>query len=474
MTENGYLQSFVESNRESKNDYRDSGFNEEDSYHNLKNTPTDKFNKINSFNISSSSDRNSDKEKNGSSNKFNEFICIINILSSTLGGGALVFPYILYQVGLITSLILFIIVSISVYYSLDLLRRFVINSKLFSFSIITQATLGNLWLRISAFSAFLFYMACIINYLVILYNFTNSMLDFIKEHWGKLIYFLISCSIEIILCIFTNKISKIHYLSLIVVFIFVIIIIVLIIKSIIVFINDQYKSFSLFTIEDDNIPNITNWNTFLIIMAKIIEFFYGFIYHSTFPSLLSRLNNIDDRSSKKVQIISYILLNIIYIFFLLFGFSFYDKDSDFIFGKNIDISIYFLEIIFKCILVILFMTLIPIRYIVIRDNYTSLIGKEELPLKYEFLITSICLIINNLIVYFTGDSKSFISKLIHYFGGVLGVFISFVLPFISYMAINEKYNLRIIFGYIIVGIFIVIGFFSVFYSFKSEDNGITN
>jgi len=320
----------------------------------------------------------------------------------------------------------------------------------------------------------LFYMSCIINYLVILYNFTNSMLDFIKERWGKLIYFLISCSIEIILCIFTNKISKIHYLSLIVVFIFFIIIIVLIIKSIIVFINDEYTSFSLFTIEDDNIHNITNWNIFLILMAKIIEFFYGFIYHSTFPTLLSRLNNIDDRSSKKVQIISYILLNIIYIFFLLFGFSFYDKNSDFIFGKNIDISNYFLEIIFKCILAILFMALIPIRYLVIRDNYTSLIGKEELPLKYEFLITSICLIINNLVVYFTGDSKSFISKLIHYFGGVLGVFISFVLPFISYIAINEKSNLRIIFGYIIVGIFIVIGFFSVFYNFKSEDDGITN
>ena len=470
MSENGYLQSFVASNRESKNEYRDSGFNEEDSYNNLKKTSTDKLNKINSFNISSSSDRNSNKEKNGSSNKFNEFICIINILSSTLGGGALVFPYILYQVGLITSLILFIIVSISVYYSLDLLRRFVVNSKLFSFSIITQTTLGNLWLKISAFSAFLFYMACIINYLVILYNFMNSMLDFINEGWGKIIYFLISCSIEIILCIFTNKISKMHYLSLIVVFIFFIIIIVLITKSIIVFTNGQYKSFSLFTIEDHN----TNWNTFLILMAKIIEFFYGFIYHSTFPTLLSRLNNIDDRSSKKVQIISYILLNVIYIFFLLFGFSFYDENSDFIFGKSIDISIYFLEILFKCILAILFMTLIPIRYIVIRDNYTSLIGKEELPLLYEFLITSICLIINNLVVYFTGDSKSFISKLIHYFGGVLGVFISFVLPVISYIAINEKGNLRSIFGYIIVGIFIVIGFFSVFYNFKSEDDGITN
>ena len=113
------------------------------------------------------------------------------------------------------------------------------------------------------------------------------------------------------------------------------------------------------------------------------------------------------------------------------------------------------------------MALIPIRYLVIRDNYTSLIGKEELPLKYEILITSFCLIIDNLIVYITGDSQNFITQLISYFGGALGVFIGFVLPVFSYMAINGKAKMRTIFGYIIVAIYIVIGFFSIFYNFQS-------
>ena len=132
-----------------------------------------------------------------------------------------------------------------------------------------------------------------------------------------------------------------------------------------------------------------------------------------------------------------------------------------------------MECLFKCILILLFLSLIPIRYIVIRDNYTSIIRREYLPLKYELLITSICLFINNLIVYLTGNRDSFISQLTHYFGGALGVFICFVLPLISYIFINGKTNLRAIFGYIIVSLFIAVGFFSIFYSFKSEDDGMS-
>ena len=154
MTENGYLNSFVE-DRESKKEYRDSGFTDDydDESRNSEHIvpePQVHNGKINSFNISSSTDQFTEKEKSNSIKFFtlNELICIINILSSTLGGGAFVFPYIIYEVGILTSLFIFIFVSITVYYSLDLLRRFVVDSKLFSFSHIVQATLGNLWQKI--------------------------------------------------------------------------------------------------------------------------------------------------------------------------------------------------------------------------------------------------------------------------------------------------------------------------------------
>ena len=286
----------------------------------------------------------------------------------------------------------------------------------------------------------------------------------------KFFFFLISCIIEILLCIFTNKISKIHYLSLIVVCLFIIILLVLIIKTIIVFKDGEFKSFDLFTIEDKDHNKNTNWTSFLFIMAKIIELFYGFIYHSSFPTLLSGLDNISNENTKKVQNISYIVLVIIYAIFTFFGCSFYDEHLNLTFEEGVTISNKFLKCSFTCVLILLFLTLIPIRYIVIRDNYSSLFGQEELPLKYEIIITSICLIINNLIVYFTGNSNNFISQVMHYFGGALGVFICFVLPVISYIAINRKVKLRAIIGYIIAGIFIVIGFFSIFYNFQSKDD----
>ena len=67
----------------------------------------------------------------------------MNILSTALGIGAFTFPYILYEIGVINSLLIYIFVSMSIYYSLDLLRRFVVDSNLFSYSSITQTTLGN-------------------------------------------------------------------------------------------------------------------------------------------------------------------------------------------------------------------------------------------------------------------------------------------------------------------------------------------
>ena len=479
MSNNGYMDSFVEENKGHKNEYRDSGFSDDEDGNSQTESDTPGNNKkINSFNVSSTTEPSQMREKSNNllSLNFNEFFCIINLLASTLGGGCFVFPYILYQVGIITSLLIFILVSISVYYSLDLLRRFVVDSKYFSFSFIVQKTLGPVWLKIYTISAFLFYMSCIVNYLDLLFDFNKSIIDFFDDGWGKVLFFLVSCFIEILLCLFTNKISKLHYFSLIVVILFLIITVILIIKSIFDFKNGDFKKLSLFTIEDKFHSNPTNWTSFLFIMSKIIEIFYGFIYHSCFPTLLSDLDNISHSNTKKIQNISYSVLILLYIIFSFFGCSFYEevRKEDIIFVDNIDIKNNILKILFKTILILLFLALIPIRYVVIRDNYTSLMGKESLPFKYEILITSICLFINNLIVYLTGDSKNFISLLIHYFGGALGVFICFVLPVISFISINGTAKLRSIFGYIIGGIFIVIGFFSIFYNFQSKDDGMVN
>ena len=469
----GYLHSFVADNRGTQNENRDSGFRDDDEESDIveEQTPANN-NNINSFGVSTATDVYNNTPNKTSFLTLNEWLCIINILASTLGVGSLVFPNILYQIGIITSLIIFIFVSISVYFTLDLLRRFVADSKSKSFSLITQQTLGKFWLKIYTISCFLFYMSCIINYLDTLYEFINSLTNkYFDKGWQKIVYFICSCFIEIILCVFTNKISTLHYLSLIVVCSFLIVIIFLIAKTIISIKNNEFKSFSLFTLE--NVNNNNKWEAFLFIMAKIIEFFYGYIYHSFIPTLLSGLPAINNVTTKKVHNVSFSILVIIYILISVFGCSFYDKDSYFILDNNSKLDNSGLVVILRCILILIFITLIPIRYIIIRDNYTILIG-QELSLLFEILITSICLIINNVIVGVAGNSKQFISQLIHYFGGALGVFICFILPVIIYISINGKTQFKAILGYIITFVFVLIGFFSIFYNFQEDGDGITN
>ena len=469
----GYLHSFVADNRGTQNGNRDSGFRDDDDENDIveEQTPVNNNNNINSFGVSTVTDSYNNTPKNTSFLTLNESLCIINILASTLGVGSLVFPNILYQIGIITSLIIFIFVSISVYFTLDLLRRFVADSNSKSFSLITQQTLGKFWLKIYTISAFIFYMSCIINYLDTLYEFINSLTsNYFLNGWQKIVYFVCICFIEVILCVFTNKISTLHYLSLIVVFSFLIFIIFLIAQTIISIKNNEFKSFSLFTLENGN---NNKWQSFLFIMAKIIEFFYGYIYHSFIPTLLSGLPAINNVTTKKVHNVSFSILVIIYILISVFGCSFYDKDSYFILDNNSKLDNSGLVVILRCILILIFITLIPIRYIIIRDNYTILIG-QELSLFFEILITSICLIINNVIVGVAGNSKEFISQLIHYFGGALGVFICFILPVIMFISINGKTQFKAILGYIITFVFVLIGFFSIFYNFQEDGDGITN
>ena len=401
---------------------------------------------------------------------FNEIICIANILATALGIGVFTFPYILYKIGVINSLFVFIFLFLSVYYSLELLRRFVVDAKLFSYASITQATLGNCWLKIYAIFTFFFYMSTIINYLKIISNLATSMMDFLTNKIVKIFYFLITYVLEVILCLYTSNISKIHILSFIGFATFIIIFFTVVIKGIyhLSTNNDRFKYFSFFSFKEEN----NGWNIFLTLMAKIIEFYYGYIYHSTFPTLLSGLKNLNEENTKRINDTSYIIISVFYFFFSFFGFfcinehnetytELFVGENDYDLQKNTAIIC-----IFKFILILFFVSLIPVRYLVIRDNYISLIGHDNLPFKFEIIITLICLFITNTIVYFA-DYDNLISNLIIIFGGFFGVFIGFVLPVINYIAINGKTKCRSIFGYIIAGIFVLIGFFSIFYNFKN-------
>ena len=159
-----YMSSLVEDNRGSKNENRVSESIEAEVGVSIKDEESETPNEI--------------PNNTGLTLKLNELICIADILSSALGIGAFTFPYILYEIGVINSLFIFIFVSICVYYSLDLLIRFVVDSNLFSYSATTQTTLGNCWLKIYVISTFLFYMGNIVNIIKVMFNIISSMLNF--------------------------------------------------------------------------------------------------------------------------------------------------------------------------------------------------------------------------------------------------------------------------------------------------------
>ena len=408
--------------------------------------------------------------------KLNELFCIADILSSALGIGAFTFPYILYEIGVINSLFIFIFVSICVYYSLDLLIRFVVDSNLFSYSATTQTTLGNCWLKIYAISTFLFYMGNIVNLIKVMFNIISSMLNFKDDddkdnYLIKIPYFFITFAIELLLCLYTNDINKIHIFSIIISIIFIIIVFVVIIKAIIFLSSDNDNKFEYFSFF--SLPNSSSgWDCFLTIISKFIVFFYGYIYHNTFPTFLNCLEKVDDENTKKIHNTSFFTIFIIYFLFSFFGLFLINGDNKD--KKQLIVNEKDLEennplaYIFKCILLLLFTSLIPIRYLVIRDNFTPIIGQNQMSKLIEIIITCICLIIANLVVYFS-DFDNLISNIILIFGGCFGVFICFVLPVINYIAINGRTKMRSIIGYVVTGIFVIIGFFSIFYNFKNKD-----
>jgi hypothetical protein len=121
----------------------------------------------------------------------NGWFSIINLVTGALGTGVLAFPSIVYYIGIANGMICFIVVALSNYFSLDLLRRFVVDTKLFSYATITNSTLGFFWLIMYAISSFIIYMMSIACYLKLLYKISVSLISGIGDKFvAKFFYFL--------------------------------------------------------------------------------------------------------------------------------------------------------------------------------------------------------------------------------------------------------------------------------------------
>ena len=203
-----------------------------------------------------------------------------------------------------------------------------------------------------------------------------------------------------------------------------------------------------------------------------MEYVYGYSYHSTFPTIIGYLHRVNNKNTKKVHLISFLIVFLTYFLITIFGYILEEKvpnqilkENDKLFDKTWSI----LRKPFKIILVVYLLTLIPFRFIVIRDNYITLMGNRKITFWKELIIIIIFTFISNIIALFVGyyekDLEGWdIRTLVQAFGGMFGVIISFCLPVINYISVNGKRKIRSIIGYIITGFFFIVGLFSLFYT----------
>ena len=404
-----------------------------------------------------------------------EISCILNIIVSAIGGGCFSFPYIIYEGGIIVSFICFMLVTFSIYYSIDLLRSFVVDTKYYSFSLMTETILGSLWLKIYAFSSFIIYTSMEVSYLSSIYIYIHSMYrDEFDNILSNILYFLISIIFEIIIFLYITKIANIHLLSTIIIICFTIMLISLIIVSIIA--NWTGQVGAKFNTENWYFPNLSHntvVNKILKISSYLMVYTYAYSYHSTFPTLIGSLYNVNNRTTKRVHLVSFGAIFISYFLISIFGFILSDEVPSELFQENDELfngGWATFRKPFKYIIIFFLLFLLPIRFIVLRDNYIILIGKKKVTFLKELTIVVIFIIICNILVFcivkFESDVKDLqIKSLFQAFGGIFGVIISFCLPVVNYVSVNGKYKIKSIIGYLIIGIFVLAGILATGHTF---------
>ena len=407
---------------------------------------------------------------------------ILNIVVSAIGGGCFSLPHIMYDGGIIVTLLLFLFVTVCVAYSIDLLRSFVVDTKYFSFALMTETILGHQWLQLYAVSSFIIYVSMEVSYLTSIYGYIKHIFsDHNDTIWFYIIYFLISMTIEVFICFYISKVSKMHLLSIISISCFFLLLISLIIISLLA--NIRHKVGSKFTIDNLFFPRInpdTMMNRLLKIASYLTEYVYSYSYHSTFPTLIGNLHHVTHSKTQKVHLISFGIVFGAYFLTTFFGFIMSDKMfKDY--GEYFKGDWTYLIVPYTIVLCIYLLTLIPIRFIVLRDNYITLIGEKKMTISKELIIICIFVFICNIFAFifekFDTSLKSLnIKSILQTFGGMFGVIISFCLPVVNYVSVNGKRKIKSVIGYFITGFFMIVGLLSTVNSIyqiifgNNEDN----
>ena len=391
---------------------------------------------------------------------------IINIVCSAIGGSCFNFPFIIEKLGLPLTLVIFILVMISVYYTIDLLRSFIIDTKFFSLTLLIEKTIGTNWMKVYVISSLIFFISIEINYISEIFTIISKLIGIsVKEDYFKtIVYFILTILFEIVICFYLSNLKKIHIISFFSIIFFIVILISVIVLGFINLASDKEKlSYeNLIATGTDN-----NLDLFFFINSYSIIFIYGFSFHSSLPILLKNTKQLDSKNSKNAQIISFIIIGISYLLITFFGYLVKSDVPEILFINDESLESTVFQIILKIIICLFEFSVISLRFIVIRDNYINLFWVKRLNFMCDLNITYLIILFCNVVAYFTNEKNlgfNIISNFMQLFGGIFGVFICYALPIIIYSNVNGTRNTKSIIGYFLAGIFLIMGIVSICHS----------
>jgi hypothetical protein len=267
--------------------------------------------------------------------------------------------------------------------------------------------------------------------------------------------------------------NMMHFLSIVSITSFFLIVLSIIVLSIVA--NAKGEVGKKFTSENLYFPKIdpkTFVNKMLKISSYIMEYVFGYSYHSTFPTVIGYLHKVNNKNTKKIHIISFGFVVLTYMLLTFSGFMLSDTVPNQLFQENDKLfkgAWGILRKPFKIVMVIYLLTLVPVRFIVIRDNYITLMGNRKITFLSDISIIIIFIFVCKIFIFGIGTFEKYlegwdIRTLIQAFGGMFGVIISFCLPVINYISVNGKRKMKSIIGYAITGFFVILGFFSTSYT----------
>ena len=375
---------------------------------------------------------------------------ILSVIAGTFGAGCLTFPYAFSRVGLIPGISLLLFISLSMGLMLKLLVKAGIKSKIFNFSNFALETLGPIWNNVYNVCSILLLVGAIMNYMLTSYEmieqFSLQIFGFDLQPY-RIALFAGGCFlIQIPLSLFRDM-SKLQYASLIASAMIFIVIIIIVVEAPFYFIQNGAKGLT--------IPMFKSLSWDYLDATAIIM--YGYMNHNAILQIISEIKKPTLSRGNKVINRSWIVNFLFYLFISLGGFISTLDQTPPIFIKRQDLESFspdYAIIASRAVIAICLFSLIPLRWNLMREAIASLCKVEKMPPKKDIILTIVCMISFNVIVYFVN-----IITIIGFIGGIVTVMISFIIPLFGYQYVfrKKKMSFILILGYILFGIFLVIG-----------------